>query len=81
MTHPAAQDPPKKAVNLTVRADLLAQARHFGVNLSATLEAALEAVVRDHQREQWQDQHRAAIQAYNAQVDELGVFSDGLRSF
>jgi antitoxin CcdA len=81
MTHPAAQDLPKKAVNLTVRADLLAQARQFGVNLSSTLEAALEAVVREHQREQWRVQHRAAIQAYNAHVDELGVFSDGLRSF
>jgi antitoxin CcdA len=81
MTNAAAQDLPKKAVNLTVRADLLAQARHFGVNLSATLEAALQALVKDHQREQWKIQHQAAIEAYNAQVDELGVFSDGLRGF
>jgi antitoxin CcdA len=81
MTDTAAKDLLKRAVNLTVRADLLASARQFGVNLSATLEAALEAVVRDRQREQWKIQHHAAIQAYNAHVDEHGVFSDGLRSF
>ena len=81
MTNPAAQEFPKRAVNLTVRTDLLAEARQYGVNLSAILEAALEAVVRDHQREQWKLQHQAAIEAYNAQVDELGVFSDGLRGF
>jgi antitoxin CcdA len=81
MPHPAAQELPKKAVNLTVRADLLAQARHLGVNLSATLEEALEALVKNHQREQWKIQHQAAIEAYNTQVDERGVFSDGLRGF
>jgi len=81
MTDPAAQDMPKRAVNLTVRTDLLAEARHFGVNLSATLEAALAAVVKDHRREQWKLRHRMAIRAYNAQVEKLGVYSDGRRGF
>ena len=81
MTDSASQDLPKRPVNLSVRADLLAGARHFGINLSATLEAALAAVVRDHQREQWKLHHRTAIRSCNAQVDELGVFSDGQRSF
>ena len=75
------QDQPKRPVNLAVRSDLLVDARRLGVNLSATLEAALAEVVRNHKREQWRAQHRAAIRARNAQVDERGVFSDGLRGF
>ena len=78
-----APDPPspKKSANLSVSADLLAQARQFDINLSATLERALIDTLQARQREQWKAQYRAAIQAYNAQVDELGVFSDGLRNF
>jgi len=31
--------------------------------------------------ELWKSQNRQAITAYNAQVDEEGVFSDGMRTF
>jgi antitoxin CcdA len=31
--------------------------------------------------ELWKSQNRQAITAYNVQVDEEGVFSDGLRTF
>jgi antitoxin CcdA len=51
------------------------------INLSATLEHALAAAVRDKQRAKWLVDNKDAIDAYNDHVDRHAVFSDGLRSF
>lgn len=72
---------PKKATNLSINSELLAKAKGLGVNLSATLELALAERVRQMQREQWLVDNREAIDVYNQQVEEHGVFSDGMRSF
>lgn len=72
---------PKKATNLSVNADLLARARECDINLSATLERALLEALRQKQRAAWVRDNREAIDAYNAQVEEHGVFSDGTRTF
>lgn len=79
----AVYDPhaPKKAANLTVNSDLLQRARELDINLSSTLEDALEEVVRRRLRERWLAENASAVAAYNEQVDEHGVFSDGIRSF
>ncbi|HET7570847.1 MAG TPA: type II toxin-antitoxin system CcdA family antitoxin [Gammaproteobacteria bacterium] len=71
----------KRAVNLTVNAELLNQARASGINLSATLESALREQIRQAQRRQWLEENREAIANYNRMVERDGVFSDGLRSF
>lgn len=72
---------PKKATNLSINEDLLAKAREMNINLSATLEQALNEALRKRQKEQWLAENKAAISAYNAHVEKQGVFSDGLRSF
>lgn len=72
---------PKRPTNLSINADLLAKARWLDINLSATLEQALAETLRQRQREQWLTENRAAIDAYNRQVEPQGVFSDKLRSF
>jgi antitoxin CcdA len=71
----------KKAVNLTVAATLLEEARAQGVNLSALLEDALAEALRRSRRERWLHENAAGMAAYNAQVDEHGAFADTLRSF
>jgi antitoxin CcdA len=78
LAHPSVD---KKAVNLTIAASLVEAARAADINLSATLERALEDSLRRKQRERWLAENAAGIAAYNAQVDEHGVFSDTLRSF
>lgn len=72
---------PKKATNLSLNSALLAQAKELGINLSATLEAALEEIVRRKQEENWLAENRAAIASYNQYVADKGVFGDDLRSF
>lgn len=71
----------KKAVNLSVDAALLREAREQDINLSATLERALEVAVRQQRRERWRAENRSAIAAYNEQIDAQGAFGDTLRSF
>ena len=77
MTH--AQD--KSATNLSLRTDLVRAARALKLNLSEVVERALEQAVRDGQRRAWQEENQDAIDAYNAQVEQRGVFSDGWRRF
>ena len=71
----------KKASNLSINSDLLRQAKALNINLSATLEAALKAKLKELQAQKWLEENRASIVAYNELVAEEGVFSDGLRSF
>ncbi|MDR2212460.1 MAG: type II toxin-antitoxin system CcdA family antitoxin [Pseudomonadales bacterium] len=71
----------KRAANLSVNAELLEQAKALRINLSATLEQALAAEVRARRRQQWLEENREAIAAYNEHVREHGIWSDGLRGF
>jgi antitoxin CcdA len=71
----------KKAVNVSISADLLQAARNKELNLSATLEAAVAHELRQLRKREWLEQNENAIQAYNRDVEEQGAFSDGLRTF
>ena len=72
---------PKKAVNLSINADLLGKARGLGVNLSAEMEARLTEIVRAAERERWIAENREAIEDHNRRVEQHGLWSDGLRQF
>jgi antitoxin CcdA len=67
---------PKKAVNLSINSDLLRQARALEVNLSQTLEAQLERLIREERARRWQEDNREAIEAHNRLVEKHGLFND-----
>jgi antitoxin CcdA len=71
----------KRSANLSVNADLLDQAKALDINLSATLEQALTEAVRTRKRERWLVENRGAIAAYNAHIEEHGIFGDHVRLF
>lgn len=71
----------KRAANVSVRSDLLDSAREAGLNLSATLESALERALAEEKRERWRQDNREAIAAYNDYVEQNGTFSDDVRGF
>lgn len=71
----------KRAANLSVKAELLDQAKALDINLSATLERALETEVRARKRQQWLVENREAITAYNARIERDGMLSDHVRAF
>lgn len=70
------QTPRKKAANLSVNSDLLRRSRALDINLSATLEQALQAKLAEAGADDWTRENRAAIRAYNEFVEEHGCFGD-----
>ena len=72
---------PKKAINLSLNSDLLAKARDLKVNLSATLEQALNDKLKSIEAEKWKTDNKAAIQAYNEFVQDNGCLGDEYREF
>ena len=75
------RSPSKRATNVSVRGELLDAARDAGLNLSATLESALERELAAAKRRKWREDNRDAIAAYNEHVAKHGTFSDDVRSF
>ncbi|MDA8257584.1 MAG: type II toxin-antitoxin system CcdA family antitoxin [Betaproteobacteria bacterium] len=72
---------PKKAANLTVRADLLEEARARKINLSHTLEVALAAELKRQREAEWLEQNKEAFAAYGRLVEREGLLSDSYRNF
>ena len=69
----------KRAANVSINQGLLDAAKALDINLSATLEKALETEVRARRRARWLEDNREAIAGYNAWVAEHGVFSPMFR--
>ena len=69
----------KRPVNVSIRADLVDEAKAFGTNLSAVLEHALDEEHRERRRETWRAQNRKAIEAWNHWVEENGIPFEELR--
>jgi antitoxin CcdA len=72
---------PKKATNLSVNSDLLIKSRALGINLSATLEQALQQKLAEASADKWASRNRRAIRAYNDFVEEHGCFGEEYREF
>nr|WP_232116589.1 type II toxin-antitoxin system CcdA family antitoxin [Luteimonas sp. XNQY3] len=71
----------KRATNVSVNQGLLEEARALEINLSATLEKALEAEVRARKRQRWLEENRGAIEAYNRRIERDGMLSDHVLAF
>lgn len=72
---------PKKPTNLSINSNLLTKARALNINLSATLEKALESEVRQSTREKWLEENRKALENCNELAQEHGLFADKHRGF
>ena len=71
----------KRATNVSVNQGLLEEARALDINLSATLEKALEAELRARKSAQWREDNREAMAAYNARIARDGLAGDHVRAF
>ena len=72
---------PKRATNVSINVDLLAQARDLGVNLSQMLEDGLKARLTEERRKRWLEENKAAFAACNEHFEKYGLWSDGIRMF
>ena len=70
---PPGTKPKKKAVNLSIDAELAAEARSTGTNMSAILERALREELKAGRETIWREENREAIESSNAWVRENGL--------
>jgi antitoxin CcdA len=66
---------PKRAVNLSIDAEILAAAKAQGINLSQTLEAALREQTQEAREAQWREENREAIESHNRFIEKHGIWS------
>lgn len=72
---------PKKATNLSLNSELLSEAKRLNINLSATMEKALEKEVTSRLKAEWLKTNAEALEACNELTEKHGHFSDPYRVF
>jgi antitoxin CcdA len=72
--------PTRKAVNVTMDTERLAKAKAEGLNLSAELDERVRERVSSIEEERWKRDNAEAIAAWNKELDEDRLWSDGLRT-
>ena len=72
---------PKKRTTVTVDGEILKAAKAAGLNLSRTLEQALEQALLERRRRDWRADNDAAIEDYNMQIGGRGAFGSDTRRY
>jgi len=72
---------PKRATNVTVDAEILAEAKAMKINLSQTLEDELRKRVQDERVRRFQEEHREAFESYNRFIEKNGIWSKKYRKW
>lgn len=63
----------RKATNLTLNVDLLAEAKSLSVNVSRAAETGISQAVRAEKERRWIEENREALEGWNAWVNEHGL--------
>lgn len=65
--------PRRRPVNLTIREDLLKEAKELNLNASKAAESGIIAAIQKAQEDLWLAQNKKAIEAYNRDIEERGL--------
>jgi len=76
-----ARQPPKRATNLSLSADVLDAAKALELNISQVCDTYLRELVMQEQKRRWRSDHADFIAAYNATIDTEGLPLDQWRTF
>ena len=71
----------KRAINLSLSADVLDTARSLQLNVSQICDNYLREVVRCEQEHRWREEHADFIAAYNATVETEGLPLEEWKTF
>ncbi len=63
----------RRATNLSLEADLVAEARRLGIGLSRAAEDGLRRAVAEEAKRRWQEENAEGIRQMNAYVEEHGL--------
>ena len=71
----------KRATNITADAELIDEAKSYGINLSRTFQEALEAKVKAERARRWLEENREALDEYARYLEDNELVADRLRAF
>lgn len=71
---------PKKPTNVSINSDLVQKAKDENINISLVVESALAEQLRLSLEKSWKSENKIAVEIYNRKIEELGLFSDGIRN-
>ena len=63
----------RKAANLSIDTNLLAEAKTLSVNISRAAEAGISDAVRKEKERRWKEENREALESSNRWVEEHGL--------
>jgi antitoxin CcdA len=66
------QNSKRRPINLTIREDILSEAKALKLNASKAAEAGIEAAIKQAREENWLVENRDRIAAHNQRVAESG---------
>ena len=75
---PGPKPGPKRAVNVSIDAEILKIAKEAGLNLSEALEGALRKLTEPERIRQYREENKAFFESYNAYIERNGVFGEEL---
>ena len=81
LPRPSSVHPVRQATNVTLPADLLAEARALGLNISQACEHGLKAEIAHHREAQWLKENRDALNSSNEYVEQHGLPLNDFRQF
>ncbi len=73
---PGPKSGPKRAVNLSVDAEILKIAKESGINLSKALEDSLRQLTEDERAKRFYQENKAAFDAHNAHIERHGTLTE-----
>jgi antitoxin CcdA len=71
----------RKATNITLSADVLAEAKALGINISKSCDDFLRNLIARERANRWRSDHAEFIETYNKTVAEEGLPLDQWRAF
>jgi antitoxin CcdA len=71
----------RRAANISLNADMLAEAKALGINISRACEGGLEAEIARIRRESWLAENESALNSSNAFAEANGLPLAALRQF
>ena len=71
----------KKATNLTLNSEVLAEAKRLGINISNACDVFLESIVKQEKERRWQLENAEFIASYNKSIEDEGLPLDHWRTF
>jgi antitoxin CcdA len=78
---PARRSAPRRATNVTVKPEYIAEARELGINLSEAFERGLCQAIVEARAVRWLEENREAVESSNDWVKANGLPLAGRRLF